>query len=178
MNIFLKNKLKRYIAKTAVVSNKVVIEGAVWIEEGVKIEDYAVIKGPSYIGKNSIIGNQTLVRQSMIEKDCIVGFGSEVVRSYIGPGCFLHHNFIGDSILEGDINPSWGTTFANLRLDKKPIQLKLASGVIDSGRTKLGAIVGKGAFFGVNCALMPGVTIAAGAKIFPQSIVSKPVVNK
>ncbi|MDP4011652.1 MAG: hypothetical protein Q8P72_05510, partial [Candidatus Roizmanbacteria bacterium] len=132
-------------------------------------------KGPAYIGRGVKIGNHALVRQSSIEEGSVVGFGSEVVRSYVGPGCMLHHNFVGDCVLESNVNPSWGTTFANWRLDNNDIRTKIEDEEIDSGRKKIGAIVADGAFLGVNCSVMPGVTIGANAKIYPGKLVTSAV---
>ncbi len=172
MELFLKHRSKKHRATTAYVSPHAFVEGDVFIDEYAHIDAYAVIKGPCYIGRSVRIGNHTLVRQSMIEEESVIGFGSEVARSYIGPKCQLHHNFIGDSVLESNVNPSWGTTMANLRLDKKEIRLKLPNGeFIETGKKKLGAMVAKGAFLGVNCSIMPGVSIGANTQLAPGSVV-------
>lgn len=175
MELFLKYKVRPYKAHSAYISKNAVIEGDVWIDEGARIEDFAVVKGPAYIGKNAIVGNHALVRQSIIEEKTIVGFGSEVARSYVGPRCMLHHNFIGDSVLESDINPSYGTTTANLRMDGKEIAMKLPDKTIETARTKFGAIIAKGVFSGVNCSFMPGITIGTEARIFPGTVVFESV---
>ncbi|OGK35605.1 hypothetical protein A3A93_02260 [Candidatus Roizmanbacteria bacterium RIFCSPLOWO2_01_FULL_38_12] len=179
MELFLKNRLKKHHATTARISPQAVIEGDVYIDEYAHIDAYAVIKGPCYIGKSVKIGNHSLVRQSMIESDSVVGFGSEVARSYVGPRCELHHNFIGDSVLESDVNPSWGTTTANLRLDKKEVRLKLLNGeIIDTGKKKLGAIIAKGAFLGINCLIMPGVTIGKNLNIKPGTTILESITQE
>jgi bifunctional UDP-N-acetylglucosamine pyrophosphorylase/glucosamine-1-phosphate N-acetyltransferase len=175
MDTFLQNRIKKYKAPTAYVSPLASIEGDVFIDDHAHIESFAVIKGPAYIGKHVRIGNHTLVRQSMIERESTVGFGSEVARSYIGPNCMLHHNFIGDSILESNVNPSWGTTTANLRLDGQNVRLKLKGKVMETDREKLGTIIAKGAFLGVNCSIMPGVTIGKNAQVKPGTVVSEAV---
>lgn len=153
------------------ISPQATITGPVQFGHSVTVEAGAVIKGPAYIGDNAIIGTNSLVRSSIIESNCIVGFGSEVARSYLGPNCALHHNFIGDSIVEGDCNPSWGTCFANWRFDDQPVALSYPSGKIKSNRSKLGAIVGNNAFFGVNCSLMPGSVVAPDTRIYPGLVV-------
>ena len=171
MELFLKHRLKKHRATTAYVSPHAFVEGDVFIDDYARIDAFAVIKGPTYIGKSVVIGNHTLVRQSMIEAESVVGFGSEVARSYIGPRCMLHHNFIGDSVLESNVNPSWGTTTANLRLDKHEVRLKLPNGeFIETGKKKFGAVIAKGAFLGVNCSIMPGVAIGADAQLAPGTV--------
>ena len=174
MELFLKHRLKKHRATTAYVSPHAFVEGDVFIDEYARIDAFAVIKGPTYIGKSARIGSHTLVRQSMIEADSTIGFGSEIARSYIGPRCMLHHNFIADSVLESDVNPSWGTTTANLRLDKKEVRLKLPNGeYIETGKKKLGAVIAKGAFLGVNCSIMPGVTIEKDASVKPNTVINE-----
>ncbi len=173
--ILLQLRNNNHIARSAYVSPKAVIEGNVVVDENAHIDAFAVIKGPAYIGKNAKVGNHALVRQSTIEAHSVVGFGTEVARSYVGPNCMLHKNFIGDSVLESDINPSWGTTLANWRLDQAPIHMSLPDEQILTEKTKLGAILAKGAFLGVNCSVMPGVTIGKNAKIYPGKVVMEPV---
>ncbi len=171
VELLLNYRIKNHIARSAYVSKHAVIEGDVYIDEDARIESFAVIKGPAYIGRNVVIGNHVLVRQSVIEEGSVIGFGSEVARSYVGPRCMLHQNFIGDSVLEREINTSWGTTTGNLRLDGKSIAVKLPHGSVATERTKLGAIIARGAFFGINCSLMPGVTVGEKAHIYPGKVV-------
>ncbi len=174
--VFLKYKLVSHQDKTATISPQAVIEGNVYIDEGARIDAGAVVVGPSYIGRNVRVGSQTLMRQSTIEEGTVIGFGSEGARSYIGPHCMLHHNFIGDSVLESEVNPSFGTVTANFRFDRKPVAVTLATGErIQTTRTKLGAILAKGVFSGVNCSYMPGVTVGSNAKIYPGTVVSSAV---
>lgn len=179
MNLFFKQLFlgssKSFFAKSAQVSKNAVIEGPVYVDEGAEIQDFAVVKGPAYIGRNVVVGSHSLVRQSMIEENSVIGFGSEVARSYIGPRCMLHHNFIGDSILEADVNPSYGTCTANLRLDNGFVKVKLPGKVVETQRTKLGTIIAKGAFLGINCSIMPGVTIGKNARVFPHKVITQAV---
>lgn len=174
-DIFLRHRLQKYVSPTAQVEKGVYLEGKVYIDDGAKIMTGSTIKGPCYIGKEVVIGNQTLIRSSVIERKAVIGFGSEVVRSYIGPECELHHNFIGDSVLEAKINPSYGTCTANLRLDKSNVKLKLLKEVRETGKKKLGAIIAEGVFLGVGSIILPGLTIGRYAKIYPGTIVHNPV---
>lgn len=178
--LFLKHKLKNKIDKSVKIDKSARIEGPVQIEAGVKIEAGAVIKGPAYIGANTIIGNHCLIRNSIIESGSIIGFGSEIARSYVGSNCSLHHNFIGDSVLEAEVNPSYGTCTANLRFDKANVKMRLAQEndedlLITTDKNKLGAIMAKGVFLGVNCSILPGITIGSKANAMPGSIIKRAV---
>ena len=172
INLLLKHKIQPFVHPSARISTRATIDGPVFIDSDARIDDFAVIRGPTYIGKRVLVGNHTLVRHSMIEEGTTIGFGSEIARSYVGPDCQIHHSFVGDSILEKAVNMSWGTVTANLRLDRQNIRYKLPEGsVVDTNRAKLGAIIAKEAFLGVNVCTMPGVCIGANAQILPSTVV-------
>lgn len=182
--LFLEHKLKNKIDRTAKIDKSAKIEGLVQIEAGAKILAGAVIKGPAYIGANTIVGNHCLIRDSIIESDCIIGFGSEIARSYIGPNCNLHHNFIGDSVLEAEVNPSYGTCTANLRFDGSKVKMRLSSKngekdqLIETNKEKMGAIMAKGVFLGINCSILPGITIGEKANAMPGSVIDRSIKAK
>ncbi len=179
--VFLKFKLKNKIDRTVKIDKNAKIEGPVQIEAGSQILAGAVIKGPVYIGANVIVGNHCLIRDSIIESGSIIGFGSEVARSYIGPNCSLHHNFIGDSVLEAEVNPSYGTCTANLRFDGQSVKMHLPAiegqkdQLIETNKNKLGSIMAQGVFLGVNCSILPGITLGAKATAFPGSVIDKAI---
>jgi bifunctional UDP-N-acetylglucosamine pyrophosphorylase/glucosamine-1-phosphate N-acetyltransferase len=149
------------IAKSASVDKNV------FLGKGVKVLENAVIKGPSFIGDNTVIGTNALILHSMIGKGCMVGFASEVTRSYLGDNCWLHTNYVGDSVLEGDNYFGAGAVTANFRFDEGSIHSTVKEERVDSKRNKFGAIIGQAAKVGVNASLMPGVKIGAGATVGP-----------
>ncbi len=116
----------------------------------------------SYIGPNVVIGHNALVRDSIIESGSVVGFSTEIARSYVGPDNYFHSNYVGDSVIEGGSNFGAGAVLANFRFDHKPIG--------ETGRDKFGAVVGQGAQVGVNASVMPGVTIEAGGIVWPGAV--------
>ncbi len=172
MDTFLSHRIEKFVHHSAHISPHALIEGKVYIDENARIDAFAVVKGPAYIGKNVLIGNHALVRHSTIEEGAVVGFGTEVARSYVGPDCQLHHAFVGDSVLEKAVNMSWGTVTTNLRLDRKSVRCKLPDGtMIPTDKVKLGAMIAQGVFVGSNVCTMPGVCIGANANILPGSMV-------
>jgi bifunctional UDP-N-acetylglucosamine pyrophosphorylase/glucosamine-1-phosphate N-acetyltransferase len=164
--LFLSKRLKpdnhaKLIASSAVVGDNV------YLGKGVRVMENAVIKGPSYIGDNSIIGTGSLIINSLIEKNCVVGFITEVTRSYIGEGSWLHRNYIGDSVLESQNHFGAGAVTANFRLDEDHIHTLVLGEKTNTKRTKFGAILGRETRVGVNSSLMPGVKIGSRAIIGP-----------
>jgi len=165
MKKFLDGKGQK-IAASAKVSPKATVDGDVWIGENVRVFEGAVIKGPCYIGRDSVIGTNTLVwNHTSIGDNCVVGYGSEVKNSLIGNCCWFHTNYIGDSIIGDNCSFGSGTVTANFRFDESTVPVKIKGEKIDSGRDKLGAIIGDNCKAGVNCSILPGI------KLGPNSIV-------
>ncbi|MFH1244338.1 MAG: sugar phosphate nucleotidyltransferase [bacterium] len=156
MEVFLTHYLTPGIDPTAAIASNATILGQVQIGRNVRVFENAVIKGPAYIGDNTVVGNGALIRESCIEEGCEIGYNTEVARSYVGPHTKCHTSYVGDSILEGQINLAAGTITANLRFDNRTVMLNLPSGRIDSGRRKFGAILAHGTKTGIHASLMPG----------------------
>ena len=38
----------------------------------------------------------------------MTGFNTDITRSYIGDNCWFHSNYIGDSVLEGNVSMGSG----------------------------------------------------------------------
>ncbi len=142
-----------------------VIKGDVILEEGVKVFDHATIIGPAYIGKNSIVATNAVVRGSMIGDNCVVGYATEVARSYWGDSVWTHSNYIGDSILGNNVSFGAGTVTGNLRFDEGNIPVNIKGEKMDSGRNKFGLITGNHVRSGVNTSFMPGVKIGTNVCI-------------
>jgi len=154
------------ISASAYISEKATIEGKVFISDNVRVLENAVIRGPVYIGPGSIIGNNALVRDySHVGADCVIGYSTEIKGSYIGDGCWMHSSYIGDSIIGKGCSFGAGTVLANFRFDEQNISVMVGNEAIDTGRDKLGAIIGDNCKTGVNASVMPGI------KIGPNSIV-------
>lgn len=137
------------------------LKGRALIDKTAKIMPGANIIN-SYIGPNVFIGHNCLIRDSIIEADSVIGYSTEIARSYVGPDNYFHSNYIGDCVIEGGSNFGAGAVLANFRFDHKPIG--------ETGRAKFGAVVGRGAQVGVNASVMPGVMVEAGAMIWPGAV--------
>ncbi|MBI2020852.1 hypothetical protein HYS94_05595 [Candidatus Daviesbacteria bacterium] len=161
------SSIEQQISPGAKVSKKAEISGRVVIEEGTRVFEGAVIKGPCYIGKNVIVGNNSMVRESDLEEGVVSGFNSDITRSYVGANSWFHTNYIGDSVIEGDFGMGSGAVLANLRLDEHTIRVMVRGEKVDSGRHKLGLMVGKGSRVGVNASIMPGIKVGSNSLVGP-----------
>ncbi|MEK7129714.1 MAG: sugar phosphate nucleotidyltransferase [Patescibacteria group bacterium] len=161
---YLLSRLASHRGKGVSICDHVVIEGNVYLDDGVKIFENTKIVGPCYIGKNTIVGNNNIIRTSHIGSNCVTGFNTDITRSYIGDRCWFHSNYIGDSVVEGEVSMGSGAVLANLRLDDGEIATREGDHKIPTGRNKLGGIIATGVRIGVNASVMPGVKI--GEKCF------------
>jgi bifunctional UDP-N-acetylglucosamine pyrophosphorylase/glucosamine-1-phosphate N-acetyltransferase len=161
----------QHISPDAIFDGQVHIKGNVVIEAGARLFNGATVIGPAYIGRGAIIGNGALVRDSMICDGAVVGFVTEVARSYMADRAHTHAGQVLDSILDEDVNFSATCTTANLRIDQGPVSSMVKGQKINTGRSKLGLIAGKRAFVGVNVMTMPGVKIGRDAEIGPTTVV-------
>lgn len=163
------SKIKKEF-KNAKIDKTAKVIGNVLIEDGVTILENAKIVGPAIISKGVLIGQNSLVRESIIGQNTVIGFASEITRSYIGNNCWFHHNYIGDSVIHDNVAFGFGATVANYRLDSMNIETIIAKTKVNTSRTKLGAIIGKNVRIGVNSSIMPGIKI--GKNSFVGSSVS------
>lgn len=165
MNYRLHHGMKPGRGKHVEIRNNVSIEGLVYLGNNVRIFENTKLVGPLYIGDNTIIGNNNMVRESVIGAQCVTGFNTDITRSYIGDHCWFHSNYIGDSVLEGNISMGSGSVLANLRLDEGEISSMVRGERVNTRRTKLGAMIAENVRIGVNTSIMPGVKIGSGSMI-------------
>ena len=86
-----------------------------------------------------------------------------------------HFNYVGDSILCENINLGAGTKISNLRFDNKNIKMKINKKLVDSGRRKLGAIIGPNSQTGINASIMCGKKIGENSIIGAHTLINEDV---
>jgi bifunctional UDP-N-acetylglucosamine pyrophosphorylase/glucosamine-1-phosphate N-acetyltransferase len=152
------------------VEANVAINGAVAVGKGTVVRSGAYINGPVIIGEDCDIGPNCFIRPSTsIGNGCHIGAAVEVKNSIIMNNTKIpHHNYVGDSVIGEGCNLGAGTKIANLRLDKANISV---SG-IDTGRRKLGAIIGDHVETGINASINVGCIIGNDTFVGPGAVVS------
>lgn len=178
MHHFLKTIKAPLISSSAIISDKALIVGPVVIGENVKIGDFTKIVGPSFIGDNSIVGDYSMIRESQVGEDCLIGSGTEVARSYIGNNVFLHRNYIGDSVLDNDVMFGAQAVTGNLKFDGEKVLSSVNETRVDTNLNKLGAVVGSNSKVGVNATIFPGVKIGKKCWIGPGEKVKYDIEDK
>ncbi len=82
-----------------------------------------------------------------------------------------HLSYVGDSVIGSKCNFGAGTKVANLRLDEKAVPVIIKGQRVDSGRRKLGCIMGDGVHTGIGSLINVGTVVHAGALIGPGELV-------
>ena len=175
LDYFLKQKLAEHRGKNVEIKDNVFIDGPVWLGDNVKILENTKIVGPCYIGANTVIGNNNVIRYSQIGENCVTGFNTDITRSFVGPNSWFHSNYVGDSVLEGNVGLGSGTVLANLRLDEGEIFSLVQGKRLGSGRNKLGAVIGRDTRIGVNTSIMPGVKIGGKSLVGAGLVIDKDI---
>lgn len=121
------------------------------IRDGAVIRAGAYVRGPAYIGAGAIVGHATEVK------------GAILLHRSQAP----HFAYVGDSILGTGCNLGAGTKLSNVRLDGRTVRIRVHGERIDTGRHKMGALIGEDVQIGCNAVLNPGTVLFPGTHVAP-----------
>jgi bifunctional UDP-N-acetylglucosamine pyrophosphorylase/glucosamine-1-phosphate N-acetyltransferase len=149
--------------------------GPVTVAETARVRSGAYVEGPTFIDEGSDIGPNCFIRAcTSIGKNVRIGNACEVKNSLIMDGTHVGHlSYVGDSILCERCNLGAGTIMANYRLDAGAVKMVVKDKVVNSGRRKLGAILGDDVKTGVNSVLMPGVKVGVNSWVGANFMVER-----
>lgn len=172
---FIKNRMEPAIHGE--VSPLAQLNGPVYVGEGSKVQAGVVIDGPVYIGKGCSVGPNCYLRAGTTLCDgAKAGHCVELKNTILMDGAAVPHlSYVGDSVLGEKTNFGAGTITANLRHDNKNISAMVKGARVDSGRRKLGAMVGDGVHTGINTCLYPGRMLWPHTITYPGECVRKDV---
>ena len=168
-------ELDARVADDADVVDDADLRGTVVVEDGACVEPGVVIEGPAYVGEDTHLGPNAYVRgATLLGSGVRVGHAVEVKNSVLMRETAVGHlSYVGDSVLGAAVNFGAGTTVANLRHDNRSVPMTVKGERVDTGRRKLGVVVGDGAKTGIDTALNVGVRLGAGATTLPGETVSE-----
>ncbi len=148
------------------------LKGSVSVGEGTVIRNGSYIVGPVIIGKNCDIGPNCYIRAGTSIGDNVrIGNAVEIKNSIIMKGTHIGHlSYVGDSIIGERCNFGAGTKVANLRHDGRTIRVKLKGTITDSGRRKLGTIMGDDVHTGINSMINVGAVVESGTVTAPGEL--------
>ncbi|MBQ6544853.1 MAG: UDP-N-acetylglucosamine pyrophosphorylase, partial [Lachnospiraceae bacterium] len=114
----------------------------------------AFIRGDAIVGKGSVVGNSCELKNVILFNKCEVP----------------HFNYVGDSILGFHAHMGAGAITSNIKADRKNIVIR-GDERIETGRRKIGAIIGDWAEIGCNAVLNPGTVVGRHAMVYPTTCV-------
>ncbi len=155
------------------------VDGRLQVGKGTKILPGVVIEGDVVIGDHCKVGPNCYLRGSTAIGDkCHVGQAVEIKNSILLPGTNVGHlSYVGDSILGEKVNFGAGTITSNLRHDGGAHRSPIDGRMVDTGRRKLGAIVGDGVHTGIHTSLYPGRKLWPKTSTLPGAIVDRDLLS-
>lgn len=144
-----------WIAKDAAVFPSAYIGSPCIIDHGTEIRQCAFIRGSAIVGKNAVVGNSTELKN-------VVLFDNVQVP---------HYNYVGDSVLGYKAHMGAGSITSNVKSDKTLVVIKEPGNPHETGRKKVGAMLGDNVEVGCNSVLNPGTVIGRRSNVYPTSCV-------
>ncbi len=144
------------------------VDEDVFIGKGTVVQPGAWVRGPSIIGENCEIRHGAYVGANTLAGDRVVlGHASEIGNSiFLNDSRAPHFAFVGDSILGNKVNLGAGTKLSNLKVTWKEIEIE----GLETGLTKLGAIIGDYSSLGCNTVTQPGTFIGKNVYTYPLAL--------
>ncbi len=160
-----------------IVEPGVQIKGNIVVGEGTVLMSGTYIEGNAAIGRDCRIGPNCYIRgNTSIGNGCRIGQAVEIKNSIIGDKSNVPHlNYVGDSVIGDGCNLGAGTIAANLRHDHGNIKSEVKGALVDTGRHKMGAIIGDNVHTAINTSIYPGRKIWPGNSTAPGEIVKKDI---
>jgi len=157
-----------YIAKGAKIHPMVVLDaehGPIYIEEDVELHPFTRIEGPCYVGRKSILLGTKCREGNSIGPMCRVG--GEVEESIIQSHSNKYHDgFLGHAYVGEWVNLGALTTNSDLKNDYSTVSVMLdGKHCIDTGSTKVGALIGDHTKTSIGVLFNTGSVIGAMAII-------------
>lgn len=145
----------------------------VWVHRSAHVAPTAYLGAPCIVGPETEVRHCAFVRgAALIGAGCVVGNSTEIKNAILFDHVQVpHYNYIGDSILGYGAHLGAGAVTSNVRSDKRPVVVHGLAGDVETGRKKVGALVGDGVEIGCNSVLNPGTVIGRRTSVYPLTCV-------
>ena len=145
----------------------------VWAAKSAKIAPTAFIKGPAIIGKNTEVRHCAFIRgNALVGENAVVGNSTELKNVILFDHVQVpHYNYVGDSILGYYAHMGAGSITSNVKSDKKLVVVKAGEERIETGRKKVGGMLGDHVEVGCGTVINPGSVVGRNTSIYPLSMV-------
>lgn len=144
-----------WVAKSAKVAPTASLNGPLIIGPETEVRHCAFIRGNALVGENAVVGNSTELKN-------VILFDHVQVP---------HYNYVGDSILGYYAHMGAGSITSNVKSDKKLVVVKAGEERIETGRKKVGGMLGDHVEVGCGTVINPGSVVGRNTSIYPLSMV-------
>jgi len=144
----------------------------VWVHRSAKVMPSAYLGAPCIIGPNTEVRHGAFIRGSaLVGEGCVVGNSVELKNVILFDGVQVpHYNYVGDSILGYKSHMGAGSITSNVKSDKTLVVIK-GDELLETGRKKVGAMLGDYVEVGCNSVLNPGTILGRHTSVYPTSCV-------
>lgn len=148
------------------------VEEGIWIAKSAKVAKTACIQAPAIIGKNTEVRHGAFIRgNALVGEGAVVGNSTELKNVILFNKVQVpHYNYVGDSILGEGAHMGAGSITSNVKSDKSLVVIKVGDKTIETGRKKVGAMLGDYVEVGCGSILNPGTVIGKHTNIYPLSM--------
>ena len=145
----------------------------VWVHKTATVAPTAYLGGPCIIGPETEVRHCAFIRGSaLVGAGCVVGNSVELKNVILFDNVQTpHYNYVGDSILGYKSHMGAGSITSNVKSDKTHVVVTDGAERLDTGRKKVGAMLGDFVEVGCNSVLNPGAVIGRHTRIYPLSSV-------
>ena len=145
----------------------------VWVHKTAKVFPSAYLGAPCIIGAGTEVRHGAFIRGSALVGDhCVVGNSAELKNVILFDNVQTpHYNYVGDSILGYKAHMGAGSITSNVKSDRTPVVVRDGTQQAETGRKKVGAMLGDHVEIGCNSVLNPGTVVGRNSRVYPLSSV-------
>lgn len=145
----------------------------VWVHKTAAVAPTAFLGAPCIIGPETEVRHCAFIRGSaLVGEHCVVGNSVELKNVILFDNVQTpHYNYVGDSILGYKSHMGAGSITSNVKSDKTLVVVKNGEEHFETGRKKMGAILGDFVEVGCNSVLNPGTILGRHSSVYPTSCV-------
>ncbi len=145
----------------------------VWVHKTATVAPTAYLGAPCIIGAGTEVRHGAFIRGSALVGDhCVVGNSAELKNVILFDNVQTpHYNYVGDSILGYKAHMGAGSITSNVKSDRTPVVVRDGTQQAETGRKKVGAMLGDHVEIGCNSVLNPGTVVGRNSRVYPLSSV-------
>ena len=149
------------------------VSPTVWVHKTAAVAPTAFLGAPCIIGPGTEVRHCAFIRGSaLVGENCVVGNSVELKNAILFDNVQVpHFNYVGDSILGYKSHMGAGSITSNVKSDKTLVAVRCGTERMETGRKKVGAMLGDHVEIGCNSVLNPGTVVGRNSRVYPLSSV-------